>query len=152
ARPLREEPPMNLPAALYAIRWLVKDTFRQAVASGICALMLGVSGLCVLVCLSVGVAGGAPLHRPGQQAEFLPAGDNDATPEKLANQGVDVISGDLTLAFGAIRLQLGRDREDAVRFLQLLLAGAVADTAGILLILVWTAGFLPTFLDPSAAA
>src|SRR5262249_27381781 len=97
-------------------------------------------------------AGGAPLHRPGEQAEFLPAGDNDATPEKLANQGVDVISGDLTLAFGAIRLQLGRDREDAVRFLQLLLAGAVAATAGILLILAWAAGFFPTFLDPSAAA
>ena len=28
----------------------------------------------------------------------------------------------------------------------------VADTFGILLTLIWTAGFLPTFLDPSAAA
>ncbi len=43
----------------------------------------------------------------------------------------------------------GRDRTDAVRFLQVFLAGAVADTAGIFLVLIWTAGFLPTFLDPN---
>jgi ABC-type transport system involved in multi-copper enzyme maturation permease subunit len=58
----------------------------------------------------------------------------------------------LTLAFGAIRLPIGRDAEDAVRFLQVMLAGGVADAAGLLLALIWTAGFLPTFLEPSAAA
>ena len=30
------------------------------------------------------------------------------------------------------------------------LAGVVADTAGVLLALLWTAGFLPTFLEPAA--
>ena len=37
---------------------------------------------------------------------------------------------------------------DAVHFVQTWLAGWIADTAGILLALLWTAGFLPTFLEP----
>jgi ABC-type transport system involved in multi-copper enzyme maturation permease subunit len=45
-----------------------------------------------------------------------------------------------------------RDAEDAVHLLQLLLAGGVADALGILLALTWTAGFLPAFLEPSAAS
>jgi ABC-type transport system involved in multi-copper enzyme maturation permease subunit len=65
---------------------------------------------------------------------------------------VSIVQGRLTQGFGAIHLPLGRDAEDAVHFLQLLLAGGVADAAGLLLALIWTAGFLPTFLEPSAAA
>lgn len=142
---------MKLSFAIYAFRWLVRDTFRQARASGLSWLMLAVSGLCILVCLSVGVTGGTPLHRSGEPAEFLPRGDPQASPALVGKAGVDVVNGELTLAFGAFRVQLGRDSVDAIRFLQLLLAGALADTAGILLALVWTAGFLPTFLEPGAA-
>jgi hypothetical protein len=142
---------MNLPAVLYSWRWLIRDTFRQARASGLSWLMLGVSALCILVCLSVNVVDSKPLHRPGEPSEFLPRHDPQADPAKAAKSGVDVVQGDLTLAFGAFRIPLGRDAHDAIRFLQLLLAGAVADTAGILLALIWTAGFLPAFLDPSAA-
>jgi hypothetical protein len=39
-----------------------------------------------------------------------------------------------------------------VHFLQLILAAGVADTLGLLLTLVWTAGFLPGFLDCRAVA
>ena len=35
---------------------------------------------------------------------------------------------------------------------ELILAGGIAGTFGLLLTLVWTAGFVPTFLDPSAAS
>jgi ABC-type transport system involved in multi-copper enzyme maturation permease subunit len=35
---------------------------------------------------------------------------------------------------------------------QFLLSGVVADTIGVLLTLVWTASFLPSFLDPQAAS
>lgn len=114
--------------------------------------MLGVSILCTLVSLSVKVEGSTRLHRPGERADFLPRHDPQADPAKTAKEGVDIVSGDLTLAFGAIRAPLGRDAEDAVHFLQLILAGAVADTAGLLLALIWTAGFLPTFLEPAAAS
>ena len=47
---------------------------------------------------------------------------------------------------------LSRERGDAVHFLELVLAGGVAGTLGLLLALVWTAGFVPTFLEPSAAS
>jgi hypothetical protein len=42
---------------------------------------------------------------------------------------------------------LARDARGAVHSIELFLAGGVADTAGLLLALIWTAGFLPSFLD-----
>ena len=56
-----------------------------------------------------------------------------------------VADGTLDLAFGAVRVPLARDARDAVHFLQLVLAAGVADALGLLLTLVWTAGFLPGF-------
>jgi ABC-type transport system involved in multi-copper enzyme maturation permease subunit len=141
---------MNFPAALYAIRWLVRDTFRQSLASRIFWVMLAVSALCIIVCLSVGVEGDVSLQRPDEPPEFIRKTDPKAPEAK--RHGVDVISGDITLLFGLMRIQLGRDRADAIRFLQLVLAGGVADAFGLLLALVWTAGFLPAFLEPSAIA
>src|SRR5271166_4757294 len=142
---------MNSPAVVYSIRLLVRDTFRQAVASSVFWLMLGCSAVCILVCLSVGVRGAQPLHHPGELSEFLPR-NFPVDPQKAALSGVDLISGELTVGFGAIRMELGRDAEDSVRFFQLLLAGGVADTLGILLALLWTAGFVPGFLEPASAA
>ncbi len=144
---------MNLPLAILTIRWSVRDTFRQALASGIFWLMLAVSLLCTVFCLSVGVEGAAPLHHADGPPEFLPRKHEDLSSiSPAAKAGVEVVGGDLTLAFGAIRLPLGRDAEDAVRFLEVLLAEGVAGALGLLLALTWTAGFLPTFLDPGAAA
>jgi ABC-type transport system involved in multi-copper enzyme maturation permease subunit len=144
---------MNSPAVLYAIRWLVRDTFRQALASGIFWLMLSVSGICILFCLSVGVRGAESPFAPGETREYLPAGDPAAQHRQhLKRHGVDVPEGELTFAFGAFRVRIGTYRDEVVYFLELLLAGGVADTLGILLALIWTAGFLPTFLEPGLAS
>src|SRR5205823_12590294 len=70
----------------------------------------------------------------------------------IAESGVDVPTGELTLLFGAFRVPLARSRVEAVRFIELLLAGGLADTAGVLLALIWTAGFLPSFLDPATTS
>src|SRR5437870_5497698 len=85
----RKPAPPAVSAAIYAIRWLVHDTFRQAWASGVFGLMLAVTALCVLLCLSVGVHG-KPLNRSDGPAEFLPASDPHADPAKAAAAGVDV--------------------------------------------------------------
>lgn len=138
---------MNLPGAIYACRWLIRDTFRQARAAGVFWFMLAITGLFVLLCLSVRTVGSASLEAPKDTPEFLP---RRHPPDQASN--VPVVAGELTIAFGAIRVPLGRDARDGIRFLQLLLAGTVADTAGVLLVLVWTAGFVPAFLEPSAAA
>lgn len=144
---------MNLSSSIYAIRWLIRDTFRQARASGILGVMLVVSGLCILVCLSASVRGAIDWRDPKLDPlpERLPRHTKES-PENIAKSGIPVVSGDLVLGFGAIPVPLGKDALDAVRFLQLVLAFGVADTFGILLTLMWTAGFLPTFLEPSAAA
>jgi ABC-type transport system involved in multi-copper enzyme maturation permease subunit len=142
---------MKSPEVLYVLRWLARDTFRQARASALFWLMLGASAVFIVACLSVGVSGAKPLHHPGDLTEFMPRGAG-VDPETAARSGVDLISGELTLAFGLFRVDLGRDAEDAVRFLQLLLAGGIADTAGILFALLWTAGFVPGFLEPASAS
>jgi hypothetical protein len=135
---------MNLPAALFTIRCLVRDTFRQSLAARTFWLMLGVSGLCIVLCASVGVEGGAPL-RPSGEIELYGGDDQPLT-------GPNPKPGHLTLAFGAIRLALFRDAEAEVHFLVALFAKWVAGAVGTLLVLIWTAGFLPEFLHPSAAS
>jgi ABC-type transport system involved in multi-copper enzyme maturation permease subunit len=176
---------MNASAALYAIRWLIRDTFRQAWSSGILGIMLGVSFSCILVCLSVSVTGDAPLYADRESAlEALPRSElasaarvsaslvvggvgqsagNWPTPQALSSDeyrqvanavkdGVPIVQGNLEMAFGAIRIPIERDRLRAVKTLEVQLAGWVADSAGLLLALLWTAGFLPTFLEPGAVA
>jgi hypothetical protein len=58
----------------------------------------------------------------------------------------------LTLLFGQVRLTDGVSLPEAVRYLQFLLAGIVADVFGVLLALTWTAGLLPSFLDSTVAS
>ena len=123
---------------------LIRDTFRQAWASGIFGMMLAVTAICVVLCLSVSVSGDKALHSD-EQPLFLP---RDAAPK----EGLDPVTGQMTLAFGAISFPVVRERGDSVRFLELILSGGVAGSLGLLMALVWTAGFLPSFLEASAAS
>jgi ABC-type transport system involved in multi-copper enzyme maturation permease subunit len=144
---------MDLPAVLFAARCLVRDTFRQARASGVTAALAAASAVSVLFCLSVAVHGD-PLPTPGESWEapnILPATEA-AKHSATALEGVDVPGGEMTLLFGTIRVPLKRARATEVRFVELILAGGVADTLGVLLALVWTAGFLPSFLDVTTAS
>ena len=130
------------------LAWLVVDTFRQARAHGILAVLLGLSLLSIAVCATVGVEGPDSLSIGGDPPDFLPRNDAEASEtHKLEQSGVTVAGGTLTLAFGAIEVPIARDKPGAIHFLELLLAGGVADTLGLMLALVWTAGFLPTFLE-----
>lgn len=143
---------MNPRQAFRVFLWLVRDTFRQSLESRVCWILMGLSGVVVLTCLSVRVDGSQALQRPGAQPDFLPRSDPRAVPELTKREGLDVISGELSVAFGAFRLPLARDTRDAVRFLEVVLAGAVAGIMGLFLTLIWTAGFLPDFLAPRASA
>jgi hypothetical protein len=58
----------------------------------------------------------------------------------------------LEMGFGSIQISADEGTPAAVRMVQAHLASWVADVAGLLLALLWTAGFLPTFLESSAAA
>jgi hypothetical protein len=58
----------------------------------------------------------------------------------------------LDLAFGAIRISAANSLGRAVGVLEANLAGWVADVGGLALALMWTAGFVPAFLEAGAVA
>ena len=136
------------------VKWMAADTARQAVATKLFWVMLAAAGTATLVCLSVTVAGDPPpVSAEWDFPGLLPQSEADkAGPTRVADSGARVIGGDMTLGFGLIHVPVGRNREDSVRQVELFLVGAAADTAGMLLAILWTAGFLPQFLDPQAAS
>ena len=171
---------MNLPLALLTIRWMVRETFRQSLASRLFWVMLGISLISALFCLSVSVSGDTRLPTSDSDIELrlsqtaidelgreksrsapgvhLVGGglglqlSADALGREVArSEGIDAPGGRVTFGFGVFEAPLGRDRRDAVRWLEIILAGAVADTIGLFLVLIWTAGFVPTFFDPNQA-
>jgi hypothetical protein len=148
---------MNLPSLLFALRVLIADTFAQARAAGITWGLLAVTVVCSLLCLSLDIRGDiAPLEtRPWEHPELIPRSEAERlrmNPDQVRDEGVDVPQGELRMFFGTIKVPLTRGRTQAVQFVQLILAGGVADTIGILLCILWTASFLPTFLEPATAS
>jgi ABC-type transport system involved in multi-copper enzyme maturation permease subunit len=135
---------MDSPAVVYAGRWLIRDTFCQALASRVFWLMLGTSAVCVLFCLSVSVEGPRTL-RPEGEAELY-------GPDNQPLTGANPSPGHMTLLFGVARVELFRDVESEVHFLQAVFGSWVAGVVGVLLALVWTAGFVPESLQANVAA
>ena len=131
---------------------LIRDTFRQAWASGIFGMMLAVTAICVVLCLSVSVSGDEALPTRMSSRSFCPRDARARQPMNPDREGVDTVTGQMTLAFGAVSFPVARERGDSVRFLELILSGGVAGSLGLLMALVWTAGFLPSFLEASAAS
>ncbi len=131
--------------------------------------MMAVTAICVSLCLSVSVWGDSSLEGDDEPVMFLPPSASftitsrvDASlksgvpiqidPDVAKHDGVETLSGRMSLAFGAVSFPVSRARRDAVSFLELVLGWGIAGTFGLLMALVWTAGFLPSFLDPSAAS
>jgi ABC-type transport system involved in multi-copper enzyme maturation permease subunit len=154
---------------LVTLTQLIRDTFRQSCASGVCWMMMVVTAICVVLCLSVTVWDDQALEGGDEPVLFLPKSMSIAVTSKLAampkvgaalrvdpdvasRDGIEMLSGRMSLAFGAVSFPVSRARRDAVYFLELVLAWGVAGTFGLLMALVWTAGFLPSFLEPSAAS
>jgi ABC-type transport system involved in multi-copper enzyme maturation permease subunit len=142
----------RLPDAIRTVRWMVRDTFRQSLHTKLFWVMLGVTVLCTAFCASIRVTGdvAAPPDAP-----LLTVTRDEAKrlgEERLRDSGVQVKGGEISFGFGAVKSPVGKTREDSVRFVQLWMAGVVADSLGVLLALIWTAGFLPTFLEPHSAS
>lgn len=144
---------MNLRAHATVILALIADTLRQSLASRVCWLIAAVSAICIGVSLSVDVGGASTDPPPTDEViEYLPRDTPEQLRAKAASQGIEIVSGELGIGFGALRIPVGRNARDALAFFQLLLAGLIADSAGLLLTLVWTAAFLPAFLEPASVA
>ena len=143
---------MDSPTLVRLIGWVVYATFREALASRLLAATALVAGVCIVFCLSMRVEGEPPLPvEPGEARMRLPLEEARRLGSPRA-EGMDVASCQVRFLFGAIRVHYRHYPEDAVMFVQLLLASFFADTAGVLLALIWTAGFLPGFLDPARSS
>jgi ABC-type transport system involved in multi-copper enzyme maturation permease subunit len=130
-----------LPATIRTVRWMVRDTFRQSLASKLFWVMLGLTLFGTTFALSVSVSGEDQRERhPDELPLYLPQGQSA--------EGISDVRGKVSIGFGLVEYRIAKNRTDSVRQLQLWLAGILADTAGVLLALLWTAGFLPSFLEP----
>lgn len=144
---------MNLAFAIRTLRWMVRDTFRQSLATKLVWAMVAITAVCTLFCLSLTVTG-----EPATSGKDYDAG-GFVTPKTAKEIGEDlvkkeklkVVGGEVSFGFGLMTVPVARHKDDAVRAVQLWLAAILADTAGVLLALLWTAGFLPTFLEPQSA-
>jgi ABC-type transport system involved in multi-copper enzyme maturation permease subunit len=131
--------------------WLIWDTFRQSLANRLFWLMLGVTILSVVFCLSISVPESAPVRDPKDPLGelYLP---NDQSLAEAVAKGEHVSSGAMTVGFGLMQVDFFRDSQSQVQFIRLVMAIGVAGVVGTLLILIFTGGFLPEFLQPSAAS
>ncbi len=134
---------------------MARDTLRQARASGLLWAVLVATGVVASVCLTLSVSGDSspiPL-RPWENRHVLPASEAARLPPGAATaDGVDVPAGEMSLLFGTVRWPLNRTRADGVRVVEIILAAGLADTAGVMLALLWTSAFLPAFFDPAAVS
>lgn len=141
---------MNAPAAFLAIRWLVWDTFRQAQASAIFWAMLAVSLLCIVFCATTSFETNLD---PETLRRGEPIEDIDEVEAKRRLPGdLERIRGKFHFLGGAYSVPYNEPPGRAVRVLEMVFVVGVADTAGLWLALIWTAAFLPAFLEPGAAA
>ncbi len=85
------------------LQLLIRDTFRQARASGISLMMLTVTAVCAALCLSVSISGDLPLDAD-EPVYFLPNGTTHViagktmdgkrlTLEEAKKDGIDALSG-----------------------------------------------------------
>jgi ABC-type transport system involved in multi-copper enzyme maturation permease subunit len=148
---------MTLPAFLFAAQKLFAETRAQARSAGLTIGMVVVTCACVIFCLGVSISGEAPqlTTRPWEAADLIPKAEAERlkmAPDAIRAEGVDVPTGELSLFFGMVRVPLQRQSGQTVRLIEIILAGGLADTIGILLALVWTASFLPGLLESASAS
>lgn len=138
----------HYPDAIRTVRWMVRDTFRQSVATKLFWAMLGLTVLCAAFCFGITVD--APPERPTHPAELKTRMPKSEVTPAVIEEGIRVPDGKVTLGYGLFEYPITKNKTDSVRVILIWLAGVVADTIGVLMALLWTAGFLPTFLEPAA--
>jgi ABC-type transport system involved in multi-copper enzyme maturation permease subunit len=133
---------MNSPEALHALYRLIADTFRQTLHSRVFWIMAAISALSTVFCLGISFDGAGTFY---DQWDLMSA---DGKPL----HGPNPAPAHMNLLFGAFRVAIHRDVEAEVRLLETIFATWVAGSIGVIMTLVWTAGFLPEFLQPSSAS
>jgi ABC-type transport system involved in multi-copper enzyme maturation permease subunit len=132
---------MNAPAVLYALRWLIHDTFRQTLSSRVFWILLGLSSLCIVFCLGISDEGGA-IRDEGEL--YSPQGEHIHMAR--------MAPGKVSLLFGIFEYPFWRTAAAEMSFLLTVFASWVGGVIGLSVALTFTAGFIPESLQPSAAS
>ncbi|MGF1578145.1 MAG: ABC transporter permease [Gemmataceae bacterium] len=146
---LSSPPKLDAPAILYAVRWMIHDTFRQALTTNLFWVMLVLSGIFIVFCLGTKVTTG--LLDPDPKAAELTSISQEGKPIPVTDR-LDRKLGEISLLFGAVTIPETRYAEEAVIFIRWVMSSFVAGVLGFLLLLIWTSGFVPDFLQPSSAS
>ncbi len=141
-----------MPDAIRTVKWMVRDTFRQSLHTKLFWVMLAMTALCTAFCASVRITGGVTVY-PGDPTHVLPKSevDKEGGEKKVIEDGVQIKNGEISFGFGLAKSPIGKTKEDSVKFVQVWVAGVIGDSLGVLLAIIWTAGFLPSFLEPQSA-
>ena len=143
---------MNLPELVRTIRWMIRDTIRQSLATKLFWVMLGTTAIATLFCLSIAVTTDANDKPSAEFPGMLPRAEAERIGiDKVREDGIAVVGGEISLGFGMMTVPIVRSKDDAVKNIMLVMVGLIGDAFGILLALLWTAGFLPQFLEPQSA-
>src|SRR5262249_39275891 len=119
----------KLPEALFVIWCMIRDTFRQSLASRSFWLTVALIGLCIALCLSVRLKGFTATTPPGEIERVTPTGEPFIGQTKERGQ--------MEVAFGLLQVEMPRDANDMASHLHELLAIYLGGMIGMLLLLLW---------------
>ncbi len=129
------------------IKSLTGESLRQAFASWLFPLLLIYCGLIITLAGTIRFTN-IPLASDYESAERAPLEEAKRLgTEELKKTGVPLIQGEIQILFGSIKIPWVKFRENAVNYFETLLVFFTSDAAGIIFTLIWTAGFIPEFLQ-----
>ena len=141
---------MGLPKPFVLYAAIMADTFRQsATGPRLFWVTLAIVGLHAALRENLRQLVATRDDASHWEVPALPLKPRRLAPIEAKNSG-KVFSGEMTLGFGAVKVPIGRSRDDSVRLLSVLASGALTDTVGILLALL-DRRVHPTFLEPQSA-
>ena len=95
---------------------MVRDTFRQSLATRLFWVMLGLTALCTLFCLGASVTGDERREKhPDELPLYMPK--SQATPE-VQKEGIRVAGGEVSLGFGLFRFDISKNRADSIKLIE----------------------------------
>lgn len=138
---------MTGPQFIQIMKRLTSESLRHAVASHLFPLLLFYSALIITLASTVKFSNipEASSYEIAQRAPIEEAARIGA--EELEKSGIPLIKGEIRLLFGAVKVPWIKFRESAVRYFESMLVFLTSDAAGVLFALIWTAGFIPEFLQ-----
>jgi len=132
---------------LQIMKCFTGESLRQAVASYLFPLLLFYSAMIISLAATVRFSN-IPEASSYEIAQRAPVEEAARVgKDELEKSGIPLIQGEIRLLFGAVKIPWVKFRENAVRYFESMLVFFTSDAVGLIFALIWTAGFIPEFLQ-----